>query len=117
MQHKYLLYIFPLFIIFLCSSAMAQSPESIATTKVSSLPDEKIVDLWNQAKAQGLSETEVYAVLKQKGMPASEIEELKNRLTLLGLTSTSSSKKTSSATPVTQIDYTRKILIPYQNQV
>ena len=107
MQHKYLLYIFPLFIIFLFSSAMAQSPESIATTKVSSLPDEKIVDLWNQAKAQGLSETEVYAVLKQKGMPASEIEELKNRLTLLGLTSTSSSKKTSSATPVTQIDYTR----------
>ncbi|MFD0750827.1 SLBB domain-containing protein [Mucilaginibacter calamicampi] len=107
MQHKYLLYILPLIIVFLFSSAVAQSPESIATTKVSSLPDEKIIDLWNQAKAQGLTETEVYAVLKQKGMPASEIEELKNRVTLLGLSGTGSATKTSSAPPVNKIDHSR----------
>lgn len=87
MRHKYLLYILTFFIIFSFSNAIAQSPDMIATTKVSSLSDADITNLWTKASQQGLSEPEVYAYLEENGMPASEIEELKGRLILLGLTS------------------------------
>jgi len=109
MQHKYPLYILTLILIFFGSATFAQqfSPEAIATTKVSSLSDEQITSIWAKASAQGLSETEIYAYLKQNGMQASEIEELKGRLTMLGLTSSGSSKKTSTKAPVKTIDYSR----------
>jgi protein involved in polysaccharide export with SLBB domain len=108
MQHKYLLYIFTLVIFLSFNNTFAQvSPEMIATTKVSDIPDEQIISLWNKGTAQGFSESEMFAILKEKGMSASEIEELKNRLVLLGLTSTSSAKKTSSTAPAKKIDYSR----------
>ncbi|WP_457128542.1 SLBB domain-containing protein [Mucilaginibacter sp. HD30] len=79
----------------------------IATTKVSQIPDEQIISLWNKGIAQGLSETEMYGVLKERGMPASEIEELKSRLVLLGLTGGSQARKSSTIAPAKKIDYSR----------
>lgn len=108
MQHKYLLYLFTLVIFLSFNNTFAQvSPEMAATTKVSDIPDEQIISLWNKGTAQGFSESEMYAILKEKGMPASEIEELKNRLVLLGLTSASSPKKSTSTVAAKKIDYSR----------
>src|SRR4051812_42957141 len=106
MRHKYLLYIFTLVIIISFNNTFAQgSADMIATTKVSQIPDEQIISLWNKGIAQGLSETEMYGVLKERGMPASEIEELKSRLVLLGLTGGSQARKSSTIVPAKKIDY------------
>ncbi len=81
-------------LIFLSTNVLAQfSADRIADIKISQVTDEQIISAWQKASESGLSENEMYNTLLEQGMPASEVEELKNRISLLGLNGNSGQKK------------------------
>lgn len=71
------------------------SMNNIQNIKVSQLTDDQITQAWTKLQASGLSADQAYKMMEQKGLPAAEVEEFKNRVTLLGL-----DKKGGSKTPV-----------------
>jgi len=112
MRLKYLLYILFLGLIFFSKQAAAQisnlSIDKISSTKVSSLSDEQITQLYQAAQAKGMSEDDIVKYLFQNGMPPDQIEQLKNRITLLGLDSKTSKKNSGTAVVGKKtIDFTR----------
>jgi protein involved in polysaccharide export with SLBB domain len=107
MHIRYLLCLFFLSINFLTKQAAAQSMSmsNLPNIKVSQLTDDQITQAWKKMQDSGVSEQDAYKLLVQKGMPEAEVEELKNRVTLLGL-----NKKTGikTASPEKQkIDFSR----------
>lgn len=107
MRNKHIFYII-LLGAFLSTGAFAQfSADKISNAKVSQATDEQITTAWQQATDRGLSEKEIYSMLIQQGMPPGEVEELKNRVTLLGLNSKKSNKDPILKSAKTKIDYTR----------
>ncbi|MGI4749995.1 MAG: SLBB domain-containing protein [Janthinobacterium lividum] len=76
--------------------------------KVSQLSDDQIRQAWKKLQDSGISEQDAYKILLQKGMPEGEVEELKNRVTLLGLNKSTVNKVSSSAEKK-DIDYTRTV--------
>lgn len=67
------------------SKAQAISMSNIQNVKISQLTDEQITQAWNKLVETGIPEKEAYKLMEQKGLPAAEVEEFKNRVTLLGL--------------------------------
>lgn len=65
--------------------AQAISMSNIQNVKISQLTDEQITQAWNKLAETGIPEKEAYKLMEQKGLPAAEVEEFKNRVTLLGL--------------------------------
>ncbi|PJJ84073.1 SLBB domain-containing protein [Mucilaginibacter auburnensis] len=105
MRNIYLFLIILFTFSFLSTDTFAQiSSDKIKNAKVSQASDEQITALWNQAKDRGLSESQIYAFLIQQGMPEGEVEELKNRVTLLGLNSKPKTTSTSAPAKVENKD-------------
>ncbi|WP_419801097.1 SLBB domain-containing protein [Mucilaginibacter sp.] len=84
------------------------SLSDLPNIKVSQLNDDQIRLAWKKLQDSGISEQDAYKLLLQKGMPAGEVEELKNRVTLLGLNKSSSNKVPTSAEKK-DIDFSRTI--------
>lgn len=107
MNNKLPFYI--LFIFFLATSfrsnAQSISMSDIQNVKVSQLSDEQIGQAWKKLQESGVPESEAYKLMIQKGMPATEVEEFKNRVTLLGLNK--KGVKVSSSPQKPNVDYTR----------
>lgn len=76
--------------------AQTVSMSNIQNVKVSQLSDEQITQVWKKLEESGIPEKEAYKLIEQRGMPAAEVEEFKNRVTLLGLNK-KSAKTPSSA--------------------
>ena len=110
MRNQYLFYIFLIFLIFSssCVKAQSMSLSDLPNIKVSQLNDDQIRLAWKKLQDSGISEQDAYKLLLQKGMPAGEVEELKNRVTLLGLNKSSSNKVPTSAEKK-DIDFSRTI--------
>jgi len=108
MRIKYLLYILFLALITFSKRTSGQTitPDQIRSVKINALTDEQITTLWQKAQATGLSEQEIYAELLQNGMAPGEVEQLKNRVTLLGLNSKKNQKVGISSVKKTT-DFTR----------
>ncbi|WP_339813400.1 SLBB domain-containing protein [uncultured Imperialibacter sp.] len=64
--------------------AEAQSLQNIATVKVDQLTDAQIRQLLSKAQASGVSEQQLYTLAQQKGMPAIEVNKLRQRISQLG---------------------------------
>ena len=58
---------------------------AIQNVKVNQLSDEQITQIWKKFQDSGVPEDQAYKIMIQKGLPAGEAEEFKNRVTLLGL--------------------------------
>ncbi|MEX8548393.1 MAG: SLBB domain-containing protein [Mucilaginibacter sp.] len=110
MRIKYLLCLFFFGLIFFAKHASAQSMSMSdpSTIKVSQLSDDQITQAWKKLQDSGISEQDAYKLLAQRGMPATEVEELKNRVTLLGLNKKTPIKTASSAEKK-NIDFSRSI--------
>jgi len=78
------------------SKAQAISMSNIQNVKVSQLSDEQVTEVWKKLEESGVPEKEAYKLIEQRGLPAAEVEEFKNRVTLLGL------NKKGAKLPVTQ---------------
>lgn len=109
MRNKYPFYILLFILSFLFNSAFAQlSADNLPNVKVSQITDSQITMLWSQATDQGLSEKEIYSTLIERGMPPGEVEELKNRVTMLGLNTKSGGEKDAILKSArNKTDYTR----------
>nr|WP_294794096.1 SLBB domain-containing protein [uncultured Mucilaginibacter sp.] len=124
MQNKYPFYIFLFVLVFLFNNAFAQiSDDKIRGAKASQITDEQLTAAWEQATERGMSEKEIYEMLISKGMAPAEVEEIKNRATLLGLNSKKTGEKDAILKAAkSKIDYTRTkndtVLMPnlYKNK-
>ncbi|UAY52254.1 polysaccharide biosynthesis/export family protein [Ferruginibacter albus] len=77
--------IFFCFLFQLVASAQASLlSEDLSSVKVDDLSDKEIKTYYQKALSNGLSEQTVYTALAQRGMPASEIDKLKERIDALG---------------------------------
>ncbi len=110
MRIKYLLYIFFIFLIIFSKKSAAQSMSmaDLPNVKVNQLTDEQITLAWKKLQDLGISEQDAYKLLAQKGMPAGEVEDLKNRITLLGLNKKAATKSSSTAEKQ-KIDFSRSL--------
>lgn len=87
------------------TKAQAISMSNIQNVKISQLTDEQITQAWNKLAETGIPEKEAYKLMEQKGLPAAEVEEFKNRVTLLGLNT--KGEKLPSAPKKKDIDFAR----------
>jgi protein involved in polysaccharide export with SLBB domain len=90
-------------------SAQSFSTSDISKIKVNQLSDQQISDAMKKMQASGLSETDALLYLKQNGMPASEADELKRRLTVIkgGAKSSPISGKSTQSAQKDTISYRR----------
>lgn len=86
------------------SSGLSMS--NLGQVKVSQLSDEQIQQAWKKLQDSGIPEDQAYKLLQQRGLPESEVQEFKDRVTLLGL-NTRKSKSTYSKGEKKEIDYSR----------
>jgi protein involved in polysaccharide export with SLBB domain len=63
-------------------SLKAQST-NLSSTRISQYSDQQLQQIWQQAQRGGLSETDAISLLVKRGLPASEVGELKKRLMTL----------------------------------
>lgn len=117
MRIKYLLPIILFFIaLAFTQKAAAQMPsaDQVNAVKIDQLSDDQIALIWRRLQGTGLSETELYKQLIKSGVQASQVQALKDRVTLLGLNSKQGSfdDDTRSLTKRngnnTRIDYSRR---------
>jgi len=72
----------------------AQSIESqLSSINVDNLSDQQILSYWNKAKQQGYTIDQLAVLAKAKGMPAIQIEKLKQRIATLRYATTTSQNK------------------------
>lgn len=111
MRIKYVLLILFIFLTatYQQSKAQAVSLNDIQNIKVNQLTDDQITAVWKKMQDAGISETEAYKLMAQKGLPDDQIQAFKDRVTLLGLNSKSTSKKPSSQPEKGKIDYSRDV--------
>lgn len=96
-------------IIFKQVSAQQFSIDDIKNAQISQASDEQIIQAWKKMQDAGISEQDAYKILLQKGMPATEVEALKNRVSLLGLNKKAGAKNSANAEPQ-KIDYARPVI-------
>ena len=84
MRIKYLLYILSFTLILFSQRGIAQgiSMGQYQNVKVSQLTDEQITAAWQKIQDSGMSEQDAYKMLIQGGMSPTEVEALKDRITL-----------------------------------
>jgi protein involved in polysaccharide export with SLBB domain len=107
MRIRYLLYILFFTLILFSKQGIAQgiSMGKYQNVKVSQLTDEQITEAWQKIQDSGMSEQDAYKMLIQGGMSPTEVEALKDRITLLGLNKTKQSKLSPEKK---KIDYSRE---------
>lgn len=117
MRIKFLsLFIFALFVLNTQESkAQAISMSNIQNIKVSQLTDEQITQAWKKLEETGVPEKEAYKLMEQKGLPATEVEEFKTRVTLLGLNKKGASVPSNPAKK--DISFSRDSTIAVQRPV
>ncbi len=96
-------------IFFKQASAQQFSMSDLKNAQVSQASDEQIIQAWKKIQDAGISEQDAYKLLLQKGMPQSEVEALKNRVTLLGLNKKSTTKNSTGTEPQ-KIDFSRPVI-------
>ncbi len=108
MRKIYFLYIFLFLSFIICFNTQAQefSMNDIKNVKVSQLSDEQIQQAWKKLQDSGVPEQQAYKLLLQKGMPATEVQALQDRITLMGLNKPGGAKPTSGKA-TKNIDQTR----------
>jgi protein involved in polysaccharide export with SLBB domain len=99
--------LFTFCIFFKQASAQQFSMSDLKNAQISQASDEQIIQAWKKMQDAGVSEQDAYKILQQKGMPASEVEALKNRVTLLGLNKKAAPK---GNTEQQKIDYARPVI-------
>lgn len=77
--------LFVLFIILICSNQLhAQNTlldtKDLSQVNTDDLTDQQIISLYNKGVESGITETDFYKLLKEKGLPDSEITKLKERV-------------------------------------
>lgn len=65
------------------SSLLAQSLSDIGKVKVDMLSDAQLQEMLDRAKGQGLNESQVIAMARERGMPMAEVGKLQQRLAKL----------------------------------
>ncbi len=110
MRIRYLLCLFLLSLTLFTKQAVAQSMSmsDLPNVKVSTLTDDQITQAWKKLQDLGISEQDAYKLLVQRGMPETEVEELKNRVTLLGLNK-KTGIKTASSSAKQKMDFSRSV--------
>lgn len=104
---RFFIVLFTFCIFFKQASAQQFSMGDLKNAQVSQASDEQIIQAWKKMQDAGVSEQDAYKILQQKGMPASEVEALKNRVTLLGLNKKAAPK--TNAEPQ-KVDYARPVI-------
>src|SRR5215217_8341644 len=123
MRIKYLITI----ILFLAGLTLTQrvfaqmpSADQIQAVNIDQLSDNQVTLIWQRLQEFGLSDSETFKELQKRGMSAGQVQALKDRVTLLGLNSKSSSstndRRTNLNQSSTRIDYSRRrqdtVIIP-----
>lgn len=83
-----------LFLTLVFQISMAQSLSDIQNLKVDNLTDAQIEQLITRARTEGISPTQIDALARERGMPATEALKLRNRIN--NLLSSSSASPTGS---------------------
>jgi protein involved in polysaccharide export with SLBB domain len=109
------------FVIFLLTTNVSNAQQALSMSniqniKVSELSDEQITQAWKKLQESGVSEQAAYKMMEQRGLPAGEVEEFKNRITLLGLNkkSTNTESKTLKEGTGTSRDTSNLMVKPFQ---
>jgi protein involved in polysaccharide export with SLBB domain len=71
------------------------SQAQLATINIDELTDQQISAYWNKAKSEGYTLDQLEVIAKSKGMPASQISKLKQRINALNFENTSKATPTS----------------------
>lgn len=91
---------------FLFLGTWAQGPlasTDLRTVDISKISDDEIKAYSEKAKSSGLSETQLFELAKQRGMPDAQIQALRDRLAMMGGSGNSSgSSKPSANQPVSE---------------
>ncbi len=62
------------------TTLLAQSLSDIGKVKVDMLSDAQLQEMLDRAKGQGLNESQVVSMARERGMPAGEVGKLQQRL-------------------------------------
>lgn len=98
-----------LLILLLCVATTivsAQIPSDLSNVKASQISDAQLQQYLNQAKANGLTPEQLQTELLKRGLPPSEMEELKSRMQQLQLNNTNVDQPDDQSTKT--FDFTRK---------
>jgi protein involved in polysaccharide export with SLBB domain len=108
MRIKYLLYILFFTVLLASKQGMAQDISTInpQNFKVSQLTDEQVIQYWKKFQDSGMSEEDAYKIILQKGATPEQVQEFKDRVTLLGLTK-KTGLKSSTSSEKKKIDFSR----------
>jgi protein involved in polysaccharide export with SLBB domain len=108
MHIKYLLYILFFTLLLAAKQSIAQDISTInpQNFKVSQLSDEQVTQYWKKFEDSGISEDEAYKILLKKGVTPQQVQELKDRVTLLGLTK-KPGLKSSTVSEKRKVDFSR----------
>lgn len=79
------------------------SQAQLATINIDELSDAQISTYWNKAKSEGYSLDQLEVIAKTKGMPASQISKLRQRIRALRYNDSSSSTSGSTSSEVSEI--------------
>lgn len=121
MRLKYVLFLIITGFLFAALNVSAQTipMDNIQKVKVSQLSDQQILEIWKRFQASGISEAEGMRLLAQRGLPATEAEEFKQRLAQLQRGAKSTVKppqaKRTDSTGLSR-DTTRITAAPFQNK-
>lgn len=92
--------LFVLFTTLFCSSQIhAQNSlfdiQDLSNTKIDNYSDADLVSFYNKAVESGISESQLYKIAANRGLPESEITKLRNRLELINLNNKPANKSES----------------------
>jgi len=95
-----------LIFIFTTQLTIAQniSQAQMTNINIDELSDEQIATYWNKAKSEGYTLNQLEVMAKAKGMPASQISKLKQRISALRFEDSSNNVQTSDASDISNID-------------
>jgi protein involved in polysaccharide export with SLBB domain len=106
--------LFFLFFSLLCIVASAQIPSDLSKVKASQISDQQLQEFLQRAKTSGLTAKDLETELLRRGLPPSEMEELKQRIELLdsGVESESDSSEASSEGRSPAKESTKRKVVP-----
>ena len=85
------------FILCSASTLLAQSLSDIGKVKIDMLSDAQLQEMLDRAKGQGLNESQVVSMARERGMPMAEVGKLQQRLAKLKQGAKAATPKAGSA--------------------
>ncbi|AFL84924.1 periplasmic protein involved in polysaccharide export [Belliella baltica DSM 15883] len=76
-------YFLPLLFFFIQSIVVAQSISDIGSIKVDNLSDAQVEELIKRSESSGMNEQQLFALARERGMPAGEISKLQQRISAI----------------------------------